>query len=330
MYIKIFYNKFAMNNKYYQLLPKHTFDTGVNAIVTLCDLICSDGTIKEVVVKKFHDKNNFIHEKRIVTKISQTYETNNKTFYHEILYCDNLNNILIYDYFGETLIDYDTKQLSLVGKLKLFRDLIILTMELADLDIIHNDIKTCNIAIDKKSGKAVFIDYGISQFIFDDFYSGIQFDTTLWSGSPEYFLVNKMLKSTGCMLDDYIVEMYKKSQIFPLAGILIGLIMNDINIYFKIIYEFIKFSGENDEEAFTRFKNFDYTSNDKLKMAVNCTLSYVERYIQRHNIDNHVYELIFDMLNLNYMERIDYDEILKKIDDIIFKEKKILIINDLL
>ena len=315
--IYIYCNMFTLDNKLYEIICKHTFDNGMFAKVQLCDLKYYDGPIQKIIVKKFYNKNHFMDEKEILQKITNEFKSINCEFYHKILYYDELHNILIYKYLGKTLSDYNTKKLTVQNKLKLFKDLINMTIILNEMHIVHNDIKPCNIVIDQKNNKAFFVDFGVSQFIFDAYHYGKKFDTTLWSASPEYYLINEIIDQEIWILADDTINMYKKSQLYPLAGILIGLLMDDIQFYFRILYEFVNFEGENEAPMIVRFKNFNYKNKNNLSLALSIIFDKIKSHFKINNIDMRIYDLIVNMLQLNHNDRMDYSQIFNILNQLI-------------
>jgi serine/threonine protein kinase len=315
--IRIYCNEFKINNITYKLKNLHVFNNGSTGEVKLCNLTSSNNKSIKVIVKKFDDKNDYVYEKMKIRKIMDIFENYSFDFYHKILYYDNLNNILIYEYLGKTLIDYDVTKLSFEQKIHLFKNLIEICIVFNDLDIIHNDIKPCNVVINDNLAKAMFVDFGISQFITEDFQNKTKFDTTLWSASPEYYLINKIINEDIWMLTDDIIDMYKKSQMFPLAGILIGLLINNVEFYFKTLYCFVKFDEENDVDMITRFENFNYNKNFNVSRALNIILHETKNYFLDNKIDLCVYDLICKMLELDYEKRITYDQMLIELENII-------------
>jgi serine/threonine protein kinase len=317
--------KFVLDDVTYKIKHIETYNNGVNAYVVKCNITCVDELIEDKIIispqklflyKKFFDKNNYIYEKITVNKITKKFNDENYEFYHNIIYYDNLNNIIIYDYLGETINEnFNLNSIELINKLKIFKSLIEYCIVLKNFDILHNDIKPDNIVINNNLG--LFVDYGNTLTI-EELLSGELFDTTIWSASPEYYTINEMIiNKLYNYNDENTKSMIYKSQIFPLAGILIGLIKNDIYYYFKTVYKHIyvkNYNRNNESNLLIRFKNFNVNKNNILVNSIQEVLYTMSQLLLNHE---YIYNLIKNMLIIDTNKRISLDDILIELDKII-------------
>jgi hypothetical protein len=127
-------------------------------------------------------------------------------------YFNDSKKILYYENLGDKLsFAYKNIYPSLEQRIFLCIDLIRQVSELIDISIYHNDIKNDNIVIKFDINYYInLIDYGISVSI-DDL---LNFDylTTAYSLSPEYYIINKILKNKKPNITNLINNLVK---IFP-------------------------------------------------------------------------------------------------------------------
>lgn len=298
----------------YVITPKHYYPKSSSAQVCLSNM-SSENFTKKIIIKKFHDRDCFTNEKNRLCRMSSIFAKNKVKFYHDIMYADPYNNVLIYNYLGETLDHlYNTYELSVTDKLKIFNSLVSIVHVLSDYKIVHNDIKPCNVVVDKNK-RGLLIDYGISQVIYDD-YGIYPFDTTIWSATPEYYMINKCMLE-NIPLNNDIITMYIKSQTYPLAGILIGLLLDEMYDYFETIYTYVRMFGTNSKDTVSKYEAFDFRNNDTLINA----LDKIKLKMYGHCIDEKfgrdIYLIIENMLELDYTKRLPYYEIVNKMQTII-------------
>jgi serine/threonine protein kinase len=323
--IRSYAGHFMLDGITYYIKYIDSYTNGVNAFVVKCNFMCVDGLIddnkiisskKLFLYKRFFDKNNYIKEKITVNNITTKFNNFNYDFYHKIVYYDDLNNVLIYDYLGETLNEnFDLKSFDLISKLKIFKSIVEFCIVLKNYDILHNDIKPDNIVINNNYNVGLLVDYGNTL----DHHSlkfGNFFDTTIWSASPEYYIINEMMDNNTYDYDDKNTKsMIFKSQIFPLAGILIGLVKNDINYYFKTFYKYIYIDKKDDENMSNRFSNFNVSKNNKLVDGITQILNTMSKILV--NDFRNIYNLIEKMLTIDFTDRISLEDISLELDNII-------------
>jgi serine/threonine protein kinase len=310
----IYINNYEFKHIYNYILKKLSTILGTTGYVDVCNLIRVNSSeneiVKKVILKKFNEEYYYYLEKNLVIKITRLLQSRSINFYHKIIFYDDINFILIYDYFGKTLNkEYDIKNLNYINKITIFKDIIDWCIVLHESGIIHNDIKPDNICIDDNKG--ILVDYGIS-YIINNYNKGIEFNTTLWSASPEYLQIALYLENK-IQLNADIENMFNKSQHYALAGLIIGLLTNDIYIFYKTIYKYI-YSNQEDNMKI-RFNKYNKSNLDKIKRNID----NITKLIRENNqyVSEEIIEIINNMLEYEYDKRISLEEISLKLEKII-------------
>jgi len=217
--------------------------------------------IKTVIIKFFKDEFDYKIEKQNVYKLKHIIKNihKNETDYnkHYILFNDDINKCIIYNYLGRRIRNEYIVNLKLKQKVSLMIQLLEQCIKLNDYLFIQNDIKPENIVIDfdpDGEPNISIIDYGILYYIPEDFNEGNIFNTTIWSGSPEYLKIAKLIKDNEVLYNADIKDIFIKSQYYALAGLMIGLLVNDIYYYFNTVIQYVDVNEEHNME--TRFMKY--------------------------------------------------------------------------
>lgn len=302
-------NTFKVNNQIFTIVNLIRYCKSGSGEIFLGDLYNDfNDIIIKIIIKVFRKSDRDLMFKEITLNYQVSEKINN--FKNKIMFYDDKNYFLIYEYLGETLNDkYDLTKLTLKDKLLLFRDFVNENYELSKHLVLHNDIKPNNIVIntDNLNNYTIkMIDYGIAYILPDDYLLNINFDTTLWSASPEYYIYAKN-KST--ILSD--TEMMIKSQYYGIVGILIGFLFNDIFYHYKGIFNYIRTTEE--DNMVMRFRKF--TQENIKKYVDELEIKFMD--IKEIKDIDKIKEIIFNMLSYDYKDRYNYDEILNKLNIII-------------
>ena len=311
-------NTFTVDNSNFTLTKLSNYCKSGTGHIVLGDLNNDiNDIIVKVVIKTFRKLDRDIMFREMTLNYQVVEKISN--FENKIMYYDDKNYFLIYEYLGETLNEkYNLRKLTLKDKLSLFRDFVNKNYELSKHLILHNDIKPNNIVINTDSSNnnnIIMIDYGIAYFLSNDYQSNIDFDTTLWSASPEYYIYaknrnkNNILNDTGASCE--IKEMMIKSQYYGIVGILIGFLLNDIFYHYRSIFKYIKTSDE--DNMVIRFMKFTKENIKKYIDELEIKLMEIEEIKDIEKIK----EIIFNMLSYEYKNRYSYDEIINKLNNII-------------
>jgi len=176
-------------------------------------------------------------------------------------------------------------------------------------NIYHGDLKPPNICI-SVDGKLSLIDFGIAyiESTNDNTFelSNIHYNTTITSGSPEYKLIYEQQESKS----PFPKELFDKSELWAIGGLIIGILLNDATIYFNKSLELLnllKFPNENLEtsDLSTRFSYFNQNFCDCIKQFINFNLS--DCYDQFKPI-------ILNMFEFDHTKRETLENIIKQIE----------------
>lgn len=308
-YINIYNNEFTYDNKLY-IIIKHTKINDSNRTeMYYADLICDNQIIK-IVTKKFYNKSislyNFEHN--IHCKLST--RLNSESIEYDILFCDTISKILIFPYVGKTLNDeYNLKKHILSDKLLMFNQLISYVDKLLKIGIIHNDIKPINLCI--SNNKLTLIDFGNAYIIPEDVDALNEINTTFNASSPEYFILAhttfpKFPLYSNIFNNQQIkfLKLIEKMQHMTLAGILIGLLLDDIHFYYRTFLEITKYKLLNCETSDMK-KRFEPINRLNIhKISEICLKKLI-----LNNIDQNLIDIIMNMLSYDYNDRLSLSEI---------------------
>ena len=305
-YITIFNNVFTYNKKKYKIIYKSRFDSH-NADINMA-LLVSENEISKNVIKKFYDA-EFYYEHRVHKTIND--RLNNKLNDYDVLFCDIENKTFIFKYAGKTLTDeYDFTKYDIKEKLMLFDQLISKVDQLVKIGVIHNDIKPINLCIN--DNQLILIDYGNGYVIPDEINEQNCFNTSYFSASPEYLILANM-ESFPLFPEDEkkyndeqnnFLEIISKTQHMTLAGILIGMLVNEINFYYNTFLEVTQYYSHdiktNDIE-----NRFDLINEINIqKLSEICLKKMI-----RKNVNHEIIDIIMNMLSFDYHDRLSLHEI---------------------
>jgi len=322
--------EFTADDKEYILLFNKYIGNGTSAEVHLFNMYVKQLNetifVKQIVIKDFIDDDGYNDEIEIALLLKKRIQDENFKK-HILLYYDNDNKCILYNYLGTKIDNHMISKLCLKEKLIIMKQLIDQAIILADNNFIHNDIKPENIVCEiDKNGKLTniyMIDYGLIYEYPHDYLRCSILNTTVWSGSPEYLMIAKIIsqnkenRKQGLVdsVED-INDMLFKSQYYALAGIMIGLLMNDIYFHFNNIHELVKTDEEID--MIERFKNYD-------ERTINIYQQMIKRELNKNklNYNSYIYHylknIIFNMLEYEYKKRFSLKKISSRIQDLISK-----------
>jgi len=322
--------EFTADDKEYILLFNKYIGNGTSAEVHLFNMYVKQLNetifVKQIVIKDFIDDDGYNDEIEIALLLKKRIQDENFEK-HILLYYDNDNKCILYNYLGTKIDNHMISKLCLKEKLIIMKQLIDQAIILSDNNFIHNDIKPENIVCETdKNGKLTniyMIDYGLIYEYPHDYLRCSILNTTVWSGSPEYLMIAKIIsqnkenRKQGLVdsVED-INDMLFKSQYYALAGIMIGLLMNDIYFHFNNIHELVKTDEEID--MIERFKNYD-------ERTINIYQQMIKRELNKNklNYNSYIYHylknIIFNMLEYEYKKRFSLKKISSRIQDLISK-----------
>lgn len=276
--------------------------------------------------KSFYDEINY---NLFLEKNMPNFRCNILYYYIKSINSVNLIEYgMFFNYLGETLEKFNISSLDKSNKIKLIIDLLQQCIELNNLSLYHSDIKPDNICIEclnknKSEYKLSLIDYGLlyGEKEYNNLY---EYNTTITSGSPEYYNINKIMDSNNSIL--FPKELFDKSQHFAVAGIIFGIIVNNSYLYFTELYKHIKkhikYSKVNFEncDLLTRFTPYnDIEFLDEIKKFIINKLDNINNFCGLCSQDDHdIRDIIINMLNIKYNTRLSFEEIK------IFFENKLL------
>jgi len=260
--------EFIYNKNTYLLTKKYKAGSGATATVSVYYMYRRNKLgeydyIKRVVIKKFRKSSDYDIEKHNAYKLKHVFAEKNKNVVdynkHFFLFNDDVNLSIIYNYLGAKIRNDFIYGLTLKQKVSIMIQLFEQCIKLHNYCFIHNDIKPENIVIDfDDNGEPIIsiIDYGILYYFPEDLNNGFDFNTTIWSGSPEYLIIAELNKTEQFInIDDNIKNLFFKSQHFALGGIMIGILVDEILYYFDKI---IKYVDVNEDEYMPiRFMKYD-------------------------------------------------------------------------
>jgi len=326
---------FTYDNNNYKLIFEKYIGNGSTANTLLYNMYMADKDniymyIDNIVMKKFTCKSDYKCEKNNILKLKEKIKDNVDTLFykkHIPLYYDNNNIVLLYYYLGSNLTYLKLKTLTLKKKLLIIKQIIEEIIFLLDNNIIHNDIKPENIvcSISYESDIiASIIDFGILYEYPDDFLKLDYINTTIWSGSPEYlelaYVINDMINEKEIIkyTNSDIKDMFFKCQHNALAGIMIGILTNNIFIYFNMVLNIVNTNEEHD--MIKRFELFNLDNMTIIQNNVTEILDIshisVKDTIYNKHIYNSIVEIIHNMLEYKYQDKKPLNDIYVEIQEL--------------
>jgi serine/threonine protein kinase len=150
----------------YHLKDHHFLGRGSFGSVSEYKLYEEDKEIKRVVIKRFNDPKLYYDEKGVYLSLKRN-GLNDKVSC-KLLYFDDTQLILIFDYLGVTLYDLNFTRISIFDRLKMIEDLCNENLEFFSHEYVHNDLKLKNIVYSSSTKKLSLIDYGLAFKVRDD------------------------------------------------------------------------------------------------------------------------------------------------------------------
>lgn len=271
---------------------------------------------RQIIVKMYEELNKSIDEDiymGLLDEIDAHWKIEKSIGYdsypsHMLFYFVSLRGIgIIYDYLGCTFENVNLKQYNFKIKKQMILDLLSQVDLLQKNDIYHADLKPQNICIGN-NGQLTLIDFGICYF--KSYYTNNEslYDTTITCGSPEFasIYLNDISRNT------FPKEMFDKSQYFALGGLILGILLDEPNIYFTKSFEILnnlKHPNDNLEVSNLekRFNYFNLDFCEKIKQFINLKLS--EPYSDFKSI-------ILNMFEYDFNSRLSIDLIITQIEKI--------------
>jgi len=301
-FIKIIYSKNEVMIQLYKLLDyeKKTF-------------------IKYVILKIRTIKNNFKNIEYFNNIFFEEIEyniflkNNISTFKCNLLYYyinnDKYNNkyTMVFDYLGETLEKFNIYKLDLSKKILLIIELLEQCIELNKFSLYHNDIKPDNICIKNNNGNysMSLIDFGIL-YTKESFEKSIYYNTTLTSGSPEYYKINNLIDNG---IETFDKELFDKSQHYAVAGIIFGIFIDKQYEYFNKLYEIIKknknYIGFNFDNCSIGTRFLPYNDIN----IMNNIKNHIHNLIKEHEEYSFINYILMNMFQFDYKKRLSFEEI---------------------
>lgn len=307
--------EFTFNNEKYLLIFKKYIGCGSTAHVCQYELQLKKNNVvvvSKVIVKQFDDTESYNIEKKIASILKNKFETDiiNNNIYdkHIYLFYDDVNECILYNYLGSRLENDILKKMKLKDKLIVIKQLIDQLIVLSEKNIIHNDLKPENIVCDIDNDLNIIdiniIDHGLIYEYPDDYLKNWIFNTTIWSGSPEYLKIANLIDTNKKMdiaiINNDVKDMFFKSQHYSLAGLMIGILLNNMYFYFETVYNMVENNEEHD--MIERFKKFDVSTVNKLIQKIRIEFN---KYIFNYNsyVFNMIKNIIYNMLEYDHKKR---------------------------
>jgi serine/threonine protein kinase len=257
--------------------------------------------IKNVVVKYFKNDAQYQSEKNIYFDLKKNNISEKVSC--KLLYLNDIQQILIFDYLGITLSKLDFTNISIFDRLKMIEDLCNENLEFFNNKYIHNDLKLDNIVYNPSTKKLSLIDYGLAIKL--DYIDIIKTSYQALSSYHSEILnlcdtVEKMNLSADLSDESLRYTKYAYRTQLYVIGLISACILCGDTKYLK--YYFIKhYFGEYDKSDFK--ENFKKFSEDKCKQFINVTLNDMKK--NKAISENNMLKLLIYLCNFGY---IDYDK----------------------
>lgn len=298
-------NMFEENGKKYfiRVVKRRRHGNFIEIIKAEINDINYPDIIKNVIIKTSDDID------RIISEIIAHYHIEKKIGYDNypcryLNYFISNNAGIIYEDLGIQLDNYSLDSLTLEIKIKMILDFLNQVNFLHINKIYHSDIKPENICIDGEK-RLSLIDFGVtySEYDYDKKHTYI---TTPISASPEYFLINDMIKK-DTFPEKMPTEIFSYSEYYAIAGIIFGILINSINKYFLFCWKNID------------SKNYDENDLERIFISFDENYSLLVKNFIKENLENTYPDflpIINNMFEYNYKDRKPLNEIIEQISKI--------------
>lgn len=324
--IKIKYNSadsFSHDDDHYIVKNINSILDCSDKNITCGELYKNNVFLKKIIIKNIYHKMNYYHEKKIHEGIFQRLPKHD----YQLLFYDDDAHCLIFEYGGNVINKIDWCSISLDKKLDIILKILNDINDLIKVGILHNDIKTDNIVYDEQNDIVKLIDYGIAHLIPEDANNDEVLDTTFYSLSPEYVLINKICMTKQMpydymyiynnleLLDDthkLYINLASKLQHFALGGIIIGILLSDFTFYEDIFMNIFEY---NRRFEYTRviFDRFTTITKHNVKILCNILQGKLSVLCNMYHSDvicELLRDTIMNMFEFNYDKKKSLDEII--------------------